>query len=194
MYKQCKTEHSATRQREMENGLLQLMMTQRYEDITVSDLCDFLQIPRKSFYRYFSSKDGALYALLDHTMMDYEGFNAVYSDGDHRTLEKELTQFFLFWLKNRNLLDALEKNNMCGSLVERTMTHISMGEVIPHRFLPDQSIYARKQVTLFCISGMMSIVLTWHKDGFPNTPEQMAQITARLVSQPLFPNLQSKIY
>ena len=190
MYKLCKTERSADRQRQMEKGLLELMAIKPYEEITVSDLCEHMQIPRKSFYRYFSSKDGALHALLDHTMMDYEGFNAVYLDNDRRTLEKELTQFFLFWMAQKQLLDALAKNNMSGTLVERTMNHIASGEVIPRRFMAEQTQYVRKQVSLFCISGLMSIVLTWHKDGYPSSAEQMAAITANLVSQPLFPNLQ----
>lgn len=189
MYKLCKTERSAARQRELENGLLRLMTIKPYEDITVSDLCEFMQIPRKSFYRYFSSKEGALNALMDHTMMDYEGFNAVYAEGDRRTLEKELTQFFLFWLKNKALLDVLAKNNMSGSLVERTMNHIASGEVIPQRFLTDDAQFVRKQVGLFCVSGLMSIVMLWHRDGYPHSAEDMAQVTARLVSEPLFPNL-----
>ena len=191
MYKQCKTEQSASRQRRMEIGLLELMNIKPFEDISVSDLCEHLQIPRKSFYRYFSSKEGAFNALLDHTMMEYEGFNAVYAERDQRTLQKELTQFFLFWMAHKDLLDALAKNNMSGNLVERTMSHISNGEVIPRRFLSDETLYAQKQVSLFCISGLMSIVLTWHKDGYPQSAEQMATITARLVSQPLFPNLQN---
>ena len=72
MYKLCKTEQSAARQRQLEQGLLQAMRTQQYEEISISDLCDRLEIPRKSFYRYFSSKDGALAALLDHTLMEFE--------------------------------------------------------------------------------------------------------------------------
>lgn len=191
MYKLCKTERSAARQRELENGLLRLMTIKPYEDITVSDLCDFLQIPRKSFYRYFSSKEGALNALMDHTMMEYEGFNAVYAEGDRRTLEKELTQFFLFWMKNKALLDALSKNNMSGNLVERTMNHIAAEEVIPQRLISDEAQFVRKQVGLFCVSGLMSIVMLWHRDGYPHSAEEMARVTARLVSEPLFPNLQN---
>ena len=193
MYKQCKTEQSAKRQRQFEAGLLQLMVTKRYEDITVSDLCDHLQIPRKSFYRYFSSKDGALYALLDHTMMDYEGFNAVYGKNERRTVQKELQQFFEFWMVHKNLLDALAKNKMSGNLVERAMSHITAGNLILGRFLPEYSHYERTQITLFCISGLMSIVLTWHQDGFPHSPEHMAALTARLFSEPLFPNLRDLI-
>lgn len=189
MYKQCKTEKSAFRQRQFEYGLLELMGTRPYNEITVSDLCDHMQIPRKSFYRYFSSKDGALNALLDHTMMDFESFNVLYAKGSSRTLNKELSQFFLFWMEHKNLLDALAKNNLCGYLVERTMSHISAGQLIPQRFLNEETHYARKQISLFCVSGLMSIVLTWHRDGFPHSPEHMATIAARLVSEPLFPNL-----
>ena len=189
MYKQCKTEKSAFRQRQFEYGLLELMGTRPYNEITVSDLCNHMQIPRKSFYRYFSSKDGALNALLDHTMMDFESFNVLYAKGSPRTLNKELSQFFLFWMERKNLLDALAKNNLCGYLVERTMSHISAGQLIPQRFLNEETHYARKQISLFCVSGLMSIVLTWHRDGFPHSPEHMATIAARLVSEPLFPNL-----
>ena len=53
MYKLCKSEQSARRQRELELGLLEAMQTQLYEDISISELCDRLAIPRKSFYRYF---------------------------------------------------------------------------------------------------------------------------------------------
>ncbi len=193
MYKQCKTERSATRQRDFERGLLELMMIKHYDDISVMDICAHLQIPRKSFYRYFSSKDGALNALLDHTMLDYEGFNMVYSEGVTRTLQRELTQFFLFWQSQKDLLDALFRSNMGGTLVERVIAHISEDSIIPRRFLSDELPYVRKQVTLFCISGLMSMVLTWHREGYPQPADEMAAITARLVSQPLFPQLKDQL-
>ena len=77
MYKLCKTERSANRQRQLEEGLLTAMETTRYDDISVSDLCEQMDIPRKSFYRYFDSKDGALQALIDHTLMEFELFDQV---------------------------------------------------------------------------------------------------------------------
>ena len=72
MYKLCKTQQSAARQRQLELGLLQAMLEQHYEEVSVSDLCDRMQIPRKSFYRYFSGKDGALHALIDHTLLEFQ--------------------------------------------------------------------------------------------------------------------------
>ena len=51
MYKICQTEQSSKRQRSIEKGLLELMLKKQYEDISISDLCSHLQIPRQTFYR-----------------------------------------------------------------------------------------------------------------------------------------------
>ncbi len=190
MYKLCKTEQSAQRQRELEEGLLRLMNIRRYDEITVSDLCEYLQIPRKSFYRYFSSKDGALHALIDHTMMGYEAFLPAYSEGSPRSLRRDLTQFFLFWLEHKPLLDALAKSGLSGTLVERAMRHATSDENLPHRFLPGDSSEMRKQVVMFCVSGLMSMTLNWHHNGYSLSAKQMADIAVRIIGQPLFPNVE----
>ena len=54
MAKTCTTEKTAARQRWIENGLLELMLEKRFEDISVTELCDHLSLSRRSFYRYFS--------------------------------------------------------------------------------------------------------------------------------------------
>ena len=70
MYKICHTEESSRRQRELEAGLLEAMKNLPYEKITLTDLCRQLDIPRKSFYRYFPAKEDCLLALIDHTLAD----------------------------------------------------------------------------------------------------------------------------
>ena len=49
MYKHCSTEESALRQRQFENCLLELMHQTPYSQITIGDLCDRMQLSRKSF-------------------------------------------------------------------------------------------------------------------------------------------------
>jgi len=44
-------------------------------------------------------------------------------------------------------------------------------------------------VTLFAVSGFLSVVIQWHHGGYRQTAQQMAQIGLRLVSEPLAPNL-----
>ena len=185
MYKLCKSEQSAARQRQLEQGLLAAISVRRYEDLSVSDLCAQLGIPRKAFYRYFSSKEGALHALLDHTLMSFELFTA--SSGRRRSLEGDISQFFDFWLEQRALLDALERNGLSGLLIERSLAYAVSGAAMPRRFLPNDAPSMQEQVVTFAVCGLMSLVIRWHRSGFCTPVSKMAETAVRLLSQPLFP-------
>lgn len=193
MYKLCKTEQSAARQRQVEQCLLETMMLQRYEDISVSDLCRRAGIPRKSFYRYFSSKDGAFHALLDHTMMEFESFSGPYAVGEHRTLERDLERFFMFWMLKKPLLDVLAKSNLSGVLIERAIAQSVTETTLPKRFLPQDQRPMQEQITIFCVCGFMSMVIQWHLGGYLQSARLMAQTAVRLVTKPLFPDIESMI-
>ncbi len=186
MYKLCKTEQSARRQRELEAGLLAAMKTRRYEDITISELCEQMGVPRKSFYRYFSGKDGALHALLDHTMMEFDEFTEPYQPGEPRTLYKDLEVFFLFWLRRRPLLDVLERSGLSGILIERSISYASEF-AFPSRLLPGEDKSTQQHVVMFSVCGLMTMMLTWHHGGYRESTRELAVVAARLLCQPLFP-------
>ena len=183
MYKLCKTEQSTARQRELEKGLLYLMAKQRYEDITVSSLCDRLNIPRKSFYRYFSSKDGALYALLDHTMLD---FSFASLSGSHGSALEDLEQFFYFWYSRKDLLDVLQRSGLSGILVERA-TNLAMQERMMPRNIMTLNADLQSIALSFAVCGIMSMVIQWHHTGFRQTPQEMTRLATALLSKPLLP-------
>lgn len=186
MYKLCKTEQSAQRQRELEQGLLQAMGSHHYEEISVSDLCDQMEIPRKSFYRYFSSKDGALHALIDHTLLEYEGFALKEGTEGKRTYQSDLEKFFRFWKEQKLLLDALERSGISGILVTRSIDHAMSDVGMPTRFLPQNEKLAREHATMFGVCGLMSMVLNWHHGGYALSAAQMAAIAVQLLTKPLF--------
>lgn len=183
MYKLCKTELSAKRQRELELGLLKAMRTKAYEDISISELCDQMQIPRKSFYRYFSNKDGALMALLDHTLMEFEQAPALAS-GLHSV--SDLERFFLFWYQNKELLEALIRSRLAGMLVERA-THHAIRERLMPRYLLKADSYTQELAMGFAVCGLLSMVMQWHRDGYREDPLQMAQVATMMLTKPLIP-------
>ena len=187
MNKFCKTEQSQQRQRELEQGLLEMMLHKQFEEVSVSDLCDRLQIPRKSFYRYFSSKDGALHALYDHTLLEFyetgslEGLRGGTPIGD-------LERFFLFWKNHRKLLDATVRSNLGGMLVERAVSLAKKEELMPGYVKAWED--TMKDVAMsFVVCGLMSMVLQWHADGYRIPTEQMAKTAVQMLSRPLIPNL-----
>ncbi len=187
MYKACKTQESAQRQRQLEQGLLDMMSQHRFEDISISDLCRVLQVPRKTFYRYFESKDGALHSLLNHTLMDYESFSFP-GDGQKRTVRRDLECFFLFWKEKRALLDALAASGLSGVLMERSINFALSDGVLPNRFLPDDTPEIQRHITMFAVCGLLSMVLTWHRENFAHDPRELALAAERVISKPMFAN------
>lgn len=183
MYKICRTEQSSQRQRAIEKGLLDLMGRRRYEDISISDLCSFLQIPRRVFYRYFSSKDGALYALLDHIMMDFQ-LTQLLPTADDFTAPGDMARYFQFWYQNKPLLDALSRSGLNGVLVERA-TSFALQEKMMPRYMLSWNLDMQRLAMSFTISGLMSMVLRWHQQGFLQSPEEMCRIATGLLTEPL---------
>ena len=182
MYKVCQTEQSSKRQRSIENGLLELMLKQQYEDISISDLCTHLQIPRKTFYRYFSSKDGALYALLDHTMMDFQTTSNMTPKAGNAL--GDLDRFFIFWHENHILLDALQRSGLSGILVERA-TAFALNEKMMPRYMLSWDPHYQTIAISFAICGLMSMVIQWHHQHFLQSPQEMTRIATMMLTRPL---------
>lgn len=193
MYKLCKTEQSANRQRQLEQGLLEIMCTKHYDELSISDLCDRLEIPRKSFYRYFTGKDGALQALIDHTLMEFAEYTEVYRQGKKRTIYVDLESFFQFWLEKKGLLDAMSRSGLSGILVNRAVAFALSDDVLPIRFLPGDNYTMQQHITMFGVCGLMSMMLNWHDNGYEQSVEEMSRIAVRMISKPLFPNVDEHV-
>lgn len=189
MYKLCKTERSAKRQREIEHALLDLMTERHYETISVTELCEKMVMPRKAFYRYFDSKDDALQALLEHTMAEYEGFSQPADSMGRRSLKLELEQFFAFWKKQRRLLDALDHSGLLGKVVQTSTDYPVRDMISLAKFLPDDSDRVRKHVFKFALCGLISMTMEWYQDGFVTSTTDMAALACRMLAYPLFPRL-----
>ena len=179
MYKHCATEESARRQRQLEQCLQELMLTESYPQITISQICDRAGISRKSFYRYFTSKEGCLYALLDHAIFD----GAAYYLPDHlvsSSMNLLYERFFMYWKEKASLLDALDKNTMGQLLTERMLTHI-IQEEHEFRYLFRDLAHESSERSLFYICGIAGLVLHWHKTGFTKSTAHMANILSDMI-------------
>lgn len=181
MYKECVSKQAIARQREIEQGLLNYMSRKPYEDITVIDLCQKLDIPRKAFYRYFNNKDGALHALIDHTLIEsFREFEVLQDNIAER--EDIILHFFKFWQGKKPLLDALSTNDLSGVLLQRAISFTISDEAVSKMVYPlHETKRAKKYRTIFLISGIISLLIQWHHNKFDKTPEQMAKLASDLL-------------
>lgn len=179
MYKTCHTEESSRRQRELEQGLLEAMDKQPYEKITLTELCRQLAIPRKTFYRYFPTKEDCLLALIDHTLSDCNDIALKGWTGKQELDQKAQLRFFCFWMEQKHFLDAIVENGFRYLLLDRTTVIV---DKMKEKHQTDS--FARDQVEYFVAHGLMTIVLRWHCYGFRSSPEEMAAVFAQILRSP----------
>lgn len=176
MYKICHTEESSLRQRILEKGLMAALQSQPYEKITLTELCRQLEIPRKSFYRYFPTKDDCLLALIDHTLSDCNTVALTGWEGDRELKQIHLQRFFSYWRDQEPFLDAVRDNGFRYLLLDRTTVIV---DTMKENDSP--AAFARDQVEYFIAHGLMATVLRWHHFGFQSTPDEMAHTFAQLL-------------
>lgn len=174
----CTNEKSAARQRWIENGLLEQMRKCKFEDITVTDLCQHLNLSRRSFYRYFRDMEDVLDSLMHHTFQDM-------AIADTGLTVAELEKYYEFWFRRKTLLDALAYSGMYSKITEYAIRYAN--EAAPKKHLPVHNPDAdlSRDINLFMISGLSSLMISWHGDGFRKTPYQMASVAYRMLSEPL---------
>jgi AcrR family transcriptional regulator len=182
MYKICHTEASSRRQRELEAGLLKVMENLPYDKITLTELCHQLDIPRKSFYRYFPTKDDCLLALMDHTLSDCNAIALKGWNGSGNLDKVVQLRFFRFWKEQHHFLDAVRDNGFRHLLLDRTTL------IVDRMKEPGESEhFAQSQVKYFIAYGLMSVVLQWHHFGFQSSPEEMAEVFGHFLEKTEIP-------
>ena len=65
------TEYTSQKKELLENALLNLMMQTSYPDISVTDICREANVPRRTFYHYFGSKEDALESMIESLIQQF---------------------------------------------------------------------------------------------------------------------------
>ena len=183
MYKLCQTEEAAARQRELENGLLEYMKTIPYRDVTISGFCTHMNIPRKAFYRYFNTREGALLALIDHRLEDMA--RSLQGVKSKDSVLKNMEAFLHRFMEQKPFLDILKENDLHSLMIKRAIIKAMDGSIFPLHLTADLSNYVHRQGVLMTISGMFTVLLSWHDSGFACPVKHMAEIIYTITTQPI---------
>ena len=81
-------------------------------------------------------------------------------------------------------MDALQRNGLCGILVERAMD-LTMRERLMPAYMRDMTPEIQQLAMSFSVCGLLSMVIRWHFQGFKISPEEMAKVAISLLSRPL---------
>lgn len=183
MYRRCTTPKTTNQQRHFTQTLLDMLQLQTMGDITVSALCEKAGLTRNIFYRLFDSKHDALRALIDFAITDYISYQPAGDPADWAP-GSGLTAFFQYWKERRPLLDALERNGLSILILERSMMYVFNEDSSTLRIFQGKQPENVTEVMLYHLSGLMTLVLSWHYSGYRKSPEEMAAVTQYILDNP----------
>lgn len=182
MYKNCKTDISAQRQKHIAQCLLDMIAKESYEDVTITDLCQQAGVPRNTFYRYFANKEAVLRYLLEDSLREVL-LKVVQTY--HTSQEREMIYHIANWLrfyKEQERVWALFDDKLHGILIGQVVAHY--GSLLD----PINKLDFRNQQTkgiIFYACGMQGILDVWRHFGYEQSEEEVAVQLYNIVRNPI---------
>ncbi len=181
MYKECKTTQSANRQIGIAHILSEMMLTKPYEEISVSELCKKADIPRKSFYRYFDTKDDAFNFLVDKMLIECDTLLDRGKTMDLAVDKELLTQRFRYFKEHKNLIGAIANNRMSIPTIQRVCETV-VSQISNFGIMV--SMEDRMKIAMVT-SVIFAIIMSWHHSDYETPCENLADMTYELLTKPL---------
>ena len=166
----------AQRSRQMiTDGLFALMENEKYELITISQICQESGVARQTFYRNFDSKQDIIISCIETRLKDYADKN---SFGEN--FEKNLRILFADYPILPYLLSILEKNGLmymledsCLEFMKYVMERIEIPKLL-HSSKYDDFFHS------YIVSTVLSILSVWIKHDYKESAEELSAISIQL--------------
>ena len=178
------TELSASRQRKIEECLLQNMQTQNYDRISVADMCRQMGVSRRLYYTYFPDKESCLISLIDRIL--HESMEAVpitWNKTD--SIRDSIVAYLLFWQEHKQFLDVIVKHRLKGLLIERSYIYFLNDGSFVLSFLNIPDVKSDNTVLWLYAAARFAVIFQWHEHNFSQSVEEMALKYERLLRKPL---------
>ena len=188
MEKLPQTQAAQKRRSQLEAALLALMRTKGYTQTTVTDICREADIPRRTFYHYFDSKEAVLRAVVESMLNECFLEVMLEFDRGYDAMRDGLVRNFRYWQgEAREKLDLLLDNGLSGEMMQCALRWLES----EHLGLPRRPGVTEKEleiITMVGTSGFFTLLMYWRRNDYRETPEEMADFAMQVLSEPLFPH------
>jgi AcrR family transcriptional regulator len=179
-----KADRRSERTRQLLNAaLIELMLEQRYDEITVQDIIDRANIGRSTFYAHYLDKEDLLVSGFTQ-VLDILRYDPQQHDEGEYQAPPSLVRFFQHVQSHHQLYKALVRGGGIDRLFKKSRQYMRrnieqhLAALIP----AGQAPAAPLPLVADYLAGAILSMLTWWLDNeMPYTPEQMDTLFQQLV-------------
>ncbi len=171
----------------LKNGLIELMKTKNYYEITVTDIITLSDYNRTTFYRHYTNKDELVKEVINDQVNSlikviksaYLGENYIHlgsiSPKDINVFNHIIDNksFYLLWNKYENIIGFSEK--FLKALIVFYKDEIVLLTKSEKEL--DNNLYSS-----FYAYGILGLILEWIKNDLKQTPEFMAKQMCKILN------------
>lgn len=160
------------------NATLELLKNKNYYDITINEITNRAKIGRRTFYRYFKSKEEVV-EVISINLID--NFAEKLLEENAESFNEIMQCYFEFWeqnidifllLKSSRLLYYIEENIV--ELVTRIALHV--GHIPNDTENATQILQEYKYEFAYKLAGFWKLTLVWSEENPRKSPTEISQI------------------
>jgi len=156
------------------SALMKLLQTKPYRRITVSQVCDSAGVSRPTFYKNFDSMDAVVRYRLLQLKKNYQRSHS--RPGDIRA---HLVDFYAFVRSNPEIDLLLTKGKLFSAFEDILREEYQAHQADIKGQAPDCT--ALEYLPGYLSATVVSLLRKWVESGYRQTPEQMGELTSKLV-------------
>lgn len=173
----------ALRSREwLTNALLELMKDKPFHEISISEIAEKADLSRRTFYRFFSSKEEVICFHLGTIWRT--GALQFSADKDHSYFHT-IRWYLELWYEHKDLALLLYRNDLISLLLQE------YNHLFHEVYLMRKGNYplakqpeAMKYALSYSIGGLTNILWQWAGDGMQKSPEEIANLLLTAIRLP----------
>lgn len=166
-------------------ALLELLDCHDYHDITIGRIAEKAHIGRRTFYRYFKTKDEVM-EFISYDLMDCFAETVL---KNHATDLRSITKsYFEFWEEHINILLLLKKSHLLY-FIEDNLPNLIQQVALKTKHATKETLAAlpADQLELFLymfhfrLAGFWKLTILWCTETPRKTPEEMSVLMEKII-------------
>ena len=163
----------------LKDALVQLMQKQHISEITVRSLCELADINRSTFYSHYTDPFDLLHQIEQEVMDNLKSYLEKQDYQDNRPLSTQVLIRILEYLKNNADMFKVLLSENCDFDFQKDIMDLS--QIVSFQLNPKHAARTREYITIFGITGCISLLQKWLQDDMVEPPEKMAEFFLQLV-------------
>lgn len=159
----------------LKQGLLTLLQSQDFSEISVTDIIEVSQTSRRTFYRHFRNKRALLDYYLQELMKEY--FRVEEDTLNKPNQYEAYLYLFRFWYSKRQELRGLVKSQLFSSFISAWNAH---SPAVLQSFFKEQMDMQLFRIH-FLIGGYSNAIWNWLQEEEPERPEVITDYFFKIV-------------